>query len=243
MISRPCLRAVDFDQEFIVTCDASESHFGSCLSQKGPDGIERPCAYASKLLSEKESRQSPGMRERAALLFSLRHWKPYLIGKEFVLRTDHKPNVAIADSKTKTYDTLSDEIMQFQQFRMEYLRGDKMFADALSRPPSTTTCLVDSSDKSYKFADLIKAQRSDPLLCHLGKTDPLPPPLTQTRNGIYHSDGRLFVPRSFVKNILYTCHDKAGHFSTPYVRHAVARSCFWPTMISDISNYVLFSFL
>ena len=31
MISRPCLRAVDFDQEFIVTCDASESHFGLSL--------------------------------------------------------------------------------------------------------------------------------------------------------------------------------------------------------------------
>ena len=99
---------------------------------------ERPCAYASKLLSEKQSRQSPGLRERAALIYALRHWKPYLIGKEFVLRTDHKPNVSIADSKTKLYDTLSDEIMQFQPFRMEYLRGDRMFVDALSRPPPST---------------------------------------------------------------------------------------------------------
>ena len=81
------------------------------------------------------------MRERAAPIYSLRHWKPYLIGKEFVLRTDQKPNVAIADSKTKLYDTLSDEIMQFQPFRMEYQRGDKMFADALSRPPPAVNCI------------------------------------------------------------------------------------------------------
>ena len=81
MISKPCLAPVNFNLEFIVTCDASESHFGTCLSQIGSDQIERPCAYASKLLSEKESKQSPGMRERAALIYTLRHWKPYLIGK------------------------------------------------------------------------------------------------------------------------------------------------------------------
>ena len=157
--------------------------FGSCLSQKGADGIERPCAYASKLLSEKEARQSPGMRERAALLFSLRHWKPYLIGREFVLRTDHKPNVAIADSKTKTYDTLSDEIMQFQPFRMEYLRGDQMFADALSRPPQPL-CSILGNDHVFNFHELIKAQKSDPILKSVTKSDPLPSPLIYTRRGI-----------------------------------------------------------
>ena len=100
MISKPCLAPFNFDLEFIVTCDASESHFGTCLLQIGPDNIERPCAYASKFLSEKESKQSPGMREQTALIYALCHWKPYLIGKEFMLRTGHKPNVAIVDSKT-----------------------------------------------------------------------------------------------------------------------------------------------
>ena len=71
MVSKPCLATVNFDLEFIVTSDASESHFGTCLSQIGLDGIEHPCAYASKLLSEKESKQSPGMRERTALIYSL----------------------------------------------------------------------------------------------------------------------------------------------------------------------------
>ena len=149
-------------------------------------------AYASKLLSEKEARQSPGMRERAALLFSLRHWKPYLIGREFVLRTDHKPNVAIADSKTKTYDTLSDEIMQFQPFRMEYLWGDQMFADALSRPPQPICNITRKPDRTFSFNELIKAQKSDHILKSLGKSDPLPSPLVSTRRGICHKDGRLF---------------------------------------------------
>ena len=134
LISKPCLAAVNFNKEFILTCDASATHYGACLSQKGADNIERPCAYASKLLSEKEAKQAPGFRERASLAFALRHFNPYLVGKEFLIRTDHKPNLSIVKGKTKVYDTLTDEILSYLPFRMEYLNGSKMFADVLSRP-------------------------------------------------------------------------------------------------------------
>ena len=130
LISRPCLAIIDYSSQFIVTTDARETHYGSCLSQKGKDGIERPCGYSSKLLNSKESKQQPGMRERAAL----RHWQPYLIGKEFILRTDHNPNLALAKGKMKSYDTLTDEILQFMPFKMEFMNGNRMFVlDALSR--------------------------------------------------------------------------------------------------------------
>ena len=118
LISRPCLAPVNFKKPFIVTTDASETHYGSCLSQVGPDGLERPCGFSSKLLNEKESKQQPGIRERAALLHALRHWQPYLIGKEFTLRTDHNPNLALAKGKMKSYDTLTDEILQFMPFKI-----------------------------------------------------------------------------------------------------------------------------
>ena len=95
LISKPCLAPVDFSKRFYVTWDTSATHYGSCLSQIGDDGIERPCGYASKLLSEKEAKQQPGIRERASILFSFRHWHPYLVGKEFTCRTDHKPNLSL----------------------------------------------------------------------------------------------------------------------------------------------------
>ena len=78
----------------------------------------------------------PGLREQAALLHAFRHWRPYLVGKEFTLRTDHKPNISVSTGKTKLYDTLTDEIMNYKPFKLEYLPGCKMFVDALSRPPN-----------------------------------------------------------------------------------------------------------
>ena len=38
LISRSCLAPVNFDSRFIVTTDASETHYGYCLSQIGKDG-------------------------------------------------------------------------------------------------------------------------------------------------------------------------------------------------------------
>ena len=112
------------------------------LSQINSHGVEQPCAYASKLLNTKESKQAPELRKQEALVFALRHFNPYLVGKEFVLRTDHKPNLSIIKGKTNVYDTLTDEIMSYLPFRMEYLNGKKMFVDILSRPSGFQTCYV-----------------------------------------------------------------------------------------------------
>lgn len=128
LISKPCLAAVNFDKEFVLTCDASATHYIACLSQVNNKGIEQPCAYASKLLSTKESKQAPG----------LSHFNPYLGGKEFVLCTDHKPNLSIIKGKTNVYDTLTDEIMNSNGIP----EWEKMFVDILSRPPGFQTFYI-----------------------------------------------------------------------------------------------------
>ena len=109
--------------------------------------------------------------------------------------------------------------------------------DALSRPPQPLCSILDT-DHSFNFKELIKAQKSDPILKSVAKSDPLPSPLVSTRRGICHEDGRLFIPSSFVKNILFASHDKSGHFSAPYVKRTINRSCYWPSMSQDIANYI-----
>ena len=115
------------------------------------------------------------MRERAALLHALRHWQPYLVGKEFTLRTDHNPNLALAKGKMKSYDTLTYEILEFMPFKMEFLNGNKMFVDALSRqslatPKIPDVCSIDQSMPTPLLDRqiIISAQQSDKVLQQVG---------------------------------------------------------------------------
>ena len=137
-----------------MTCDASATHYGSVLTQIDNIGIERPIGYARKLLNEKEAKQQLGLRERASIIFSLRHWKPYLIGKEFTLQIDHKPNLAIARGKTQVNDSLCDEIMSYLTFKLEYINGKNMLADLLSRPIGFSA-IIKPSSKS--IPDILRA--------------------------------------------------------------------------------------
>ena len=256
LINRPCLAPVNFDAPFIVTTDASETHYASCLSQKGSDGIERPCGYSSKLLSTKESKQQPGMRERAALLHALRHWQPYLIGREFVLRTDHNPNLALAKGKMKSYDTLTDEILQFMPFKMEFMNGNRMFVDALSRQ-TKTVCAVDlgggpscpvifdeqvirghqTSDPDLQFHFMLHKQiiKSLPNNCQLKIGTHLYNDLICT----YLKTGRrvIVAPKKLQSILIFLAHNNSGHLSSKYTYDRLAHNWIWQNMQSDIDNY------
>ena len=73
----------------------------------------------------------------------------------------------------KSYDTLTDEILQFMPFKMEFLNGNKMFVDALSRMPSppiavnASNPLAHFAHKSTPLLDLdilLAQQKKDPTL-------------------------------------------------------------------------------
>ena len=224
------------------------------MSQIGSDNIERPCGYHSKILSLKDSKQQPGMRERAALIHALRHWRPYLVGKEFTLRTDHRPNLKITQGGGNVYDTLSDEIQQYQPFKMEYLQGKKMFVDALSRHPVSAVAPV-QSDPVQRFpsdGELRKLQDHDPLLgpaigVHLQKfSSPVPSAVANIvantfmrHNVLCHETPHgpaAVVPQAIRQLLLYYTHDLAGHFSHPYVMDKL-RGWYWPQMSVEVLKY------
>ena len=61
------------------------------LSQKDDKGTERPVAYASRVLNEAEKKQAPFHLEHLAMLWGCKNFRPYLMGKHFTIRTDHRP--------------------------------------------------------------------------------------------------------------------------------------------------------
>ena len=75
---------------FIVDTDASATAIGGVLSQRQPDGTERPIAYASQALTKSQRNYEATKREMYALVHFVKYFRSHLLGKQFVARMDHR---------------------------------------------------------------------------------------------------------------------------------------------------------
>ena len=134
----PILHYPDYSEgsTFYVTCDASGGGAGAVLTQlQGTE--EKVIAYAGTSFNEAQSKYSPTDRELAAIRFAVNHFKPYLYGRHFVIRTDHQPLVYLHRMKRfddRLHRTMED--LNIGRYEIEYLPGkSNTVADALSRAP------------------------------------------------------------------------------------------------------------
>jgi hypothetical protein len=64
--------------------DASGNGVGDVLMQEG-----RPLAFESRTLKGKDLHKPIYEKEMMAILHALKKWCPYLIGRQFMVKTDH----------------------------------------------------------------------------------------------------------------------------------------------------------
>jgi hypothetical protein len=84
LTSAPILKIVDPSKDCVVCTDACKEGLGGVLSQEG-----FVVCYESRKLKEHEKNYATYDLELAAVVHALRKWRHYLMGKKFVLRTDH----------------------------------------------------------------------------------------------------------------------------------------------------------
>jgi hypothetical protein len=124
----------DFELDFILTTDASDTGIGAILTQIDAQGREHMISAFSKGFDVHQKNYSVTDKELLAVVKSIEKYRHYLIGKEFLLRTDHKALTYLWEAKNPTSRLLRWAMkLQEYKFRIEYIKGEDNAADGYSR--------------------------------------------------------------------------------------------------------------
>lgn len=126
----PGLALPDFSKQFVVECDASDVGIGGILTKEG-----RPIAFLSHALNGRNLHLSTYEEELLALIIAVRKWRPYLLGRQFIIRMDQRSLKFLLEQKiaTPAQQRWLSKLLGYD-YVIEYKNGvDSRAADALSR--------------------------------------------------------------------------------------------------------------
>ena len=126
---------------YILDTDACDVGIGAVLSQQ-QDGVERVVAYGSHSLNRAESNYCVTDKELLAVRYFMEYFRHYLLGRTFMVRTDHQAIRWLFQLKhSKGRIARWIEILSAYNFSIEYRPGKRHGnADALSRCPNPCDC-------------------------------------------------------------------------------------------------------
>jgi len=124
------------EEMFILDTDASDVAVGAVLLQERL-GVEYPVYFASKVLTPVQRRYCTTRRELLAVITFARQFRHYLLGRRFIIRTDHHSLIWLMQFRNPEGQIARwlEELSQYD-FNIQHRPGkDHANADGLSRVP------------------------------------------------------------------------------------------------------------
>ncbi|XP_026022288.1 uncharacterized protein LOC113021785 [Astatotilapia calliptera] len=141
LTSAPVLRYPLDHGEMTLDTDASDTGIGAVLSQM-QQGVERVLAYGSRKLSRTEQNYCTTRRELLAVVDFTSHFRQYLLGRPFKVRTDHSSLRWLTKMK-EPEGQLARWLEKLAEYNFEIIhRPGRVHtnADSLSRRPCRQSC-------------------------------------------------------------------------------------------------------
>lgn len=243
MTQPPVLALPNFDLPFVVETDASGYGIGAVLLQNG-----RPLAYFSKLLGVRAQMKSIYEKELIAICLAVLKWKPYLLGRHFIVRSDQQSLRYLTQQRevNAEYQKWVTKLLGFD-FEIQYRAGaSNKAADALSRKFVGDTVLNSLVSTPVVAWDVLDNEiAADPVLQKLKRE------LLTTGSeyaGYTLTDGKLLYKGRFVipkgstlkQVLLQEYHDgvMGGHSGELKTYLRLANDWFWVGMRKDIGRYI-----
>ena len=149
----------DLTKGFEAYCDASIDGIGAVLAQKDHDGNLKIVQFSSKLFNKTQRNWHVSEQEIYAVIHAVEKWRPYLIGQQFRVHTDHK-NLAELFNRAKNFKAgkLYRWAVRHQDFDFiaEHIPGhENVFADYLSRDALLATQQPTDPTQHFKTRNIL----------------------------------------------------------------------------------------
>ncbi|XP_062099393.1 transposon Ty3-I Gag-Pol polyprotein isoform X1 [Humulus lupulus] len=245
MTKTPVLILPDFSKIFIIESDASNVGIGAVLMQEN-----HPIAFFSKKLGPKFVGASAYLRELSAIVEAVTKWRQYLLGRHFVIRTDHR---SLKELLTQVIQTPEQQhflrkLIGFS-FSIEYKAGKtNSAADALSRRHDGASSFLTAAISSACFDFLDELRRENTTCQELRHIHNQLAEGTLTaadysvREGLLYYRQRIRVSSNsnFKQQLIREFHDTpmGGHAGVERTFLRLSANFFWPGMKSEVRSFV-----
>lgn len=221
----------DFSLPFVVRTDASMDGIGCLLVQETEKG-EQIIECASKKFGKTQQRYPVIEQEAYAIMYALGKWQHYLLGKRFLLETDHKPLVWL-QTKRESMGKLGRWAIRLAEFQFDvrHIKGvQNVGPDALSRATVATIAVT----------DLVAEQEAD---------ESLQREVAKQRGKFVRRDDawvykstpeaptRVCVPTARRKEVWRAVHEDLNHIGQAKTRQLLSDRFYWPGLRNDVKKW------